>query len=135
MKKSTALKGALGSVLAVVAGGAIAPAPAEAAYACKTGEVCFYYDWSFRGTAAVIAGFNYSGAKVNDFRNFSYTNGKNLNDSASSVKNLTNFTLYVYEHGTWGGKVTAVGPGVWEDFVAAPETPLPNDTASSAQLR
>ncbi|MFF5075523.1 peptidase inhibitor family I36 protein [Actinoplanes sp. NPDC000266] len=135
MKKSTALKGALGSLLAVAATTAVASSPAEAVYDCRTGEVCFYHDQNYRGTVAVIAGFAYKGAKVNDFRNFRYTNGQNLNDSVSSIRNLTSFTLRVHEHGTWGGKWIELKPGQSEDLYNSYETPLSNDSASSAQLK
>ncbi|SNY37365.1 peptidase inhibitor family I36 protein [Paractinoplanes atraurantiacus] len=132
------MKAVLGSVLTVVASAAIAPSAAQAApYQCGTygEEICFYEHWDLTGSTHVFRGVK-PGTAVLDFRDFTYTNGRNLNDSASSVVNLTSNIIVVYEHGlrnnttAQAGRSVFVKPGERKNFELSGKGLL-NDSASS----
>ncbi|MET8280472.1 peptidase inhibitor family I36 protein [Micromonospora sp. NPDC005174] len=134
MKRNRVL-GSLVAAVVATAGTLVAAAPAQAAYQCQRGEVCFYEHNGGTGSVAVLAtlsprrGGGYPNA-VLDFRKLLYTNGKNLNDSASSVVNDTDFYLSVYENvgGASPGKYVYLRPHSGGTFVDM------NDMASAAAL-
>ncbi|SNY26176.1 peptidase inhibitor family I36 protein [Paractinoplanes atraurantiacus] len=141
MKLRTVLRSAAAAALLLTGTLAATPSAAQAAWQCQIGYVCFYENFDLRGSAAVPGVLSlWSGAwpgQLADFRNRTYTNGKNLNDSASSVYNRTGLTLYVFEHGDFNehksGRVTAVGPGQAWNF-GQDEGMLQDNRASSARF-
>src|SRR5690348_10375604 len=105
VKIRTAISGVVVAALAATGAAVISPASAQAAWACQEGYVCIYQNRDLTGTVAVLPELHpgdprYTGAVV-DFRNYQYTNGTNLNDSASSVYNRTGHTIWFYEHGNF----------------------------------
>ncbi|MFG1884586.1 peptidase inhibitor family I36 protein [Micromonospora sp. NPDC049102] len=134
MKRNRVLGSLVAGVVAT-AGTLVAATPAQAVYQCRSDEVCFYEHSGETGSVAVLAslsprhGGGYPNA-VLDFRQGLYTNGKNLNDSASSVVNNTDFYLSVYENvgGASPGKWVYVRPRAWGNLVEM------NDMASAAAL-
>ena len=141
MKLRTALSGAAATALLLAGTLAATSSAAEAAWKCQVGYVCFYENFNLTGSAAVPGVLSmWSGAwpgQAVDFRDYSYTNGADLNDSASSVINRTGLTLYVYEHGNFNkyksGRITAVGSGQAWNF-GQDEGMLQDNRASSARF-
>ncbi|MEV4348216.1 peptidase inhibitor family I36 protein [Actinoplanes sp. NPDC049596] len=141
MEKRRVVSGMMGAVLATAGVVAVSPAAAQAAWVCQSGYVCIYKDYDKKGTVAVLpelspASGKYTG-RAQDFRNYKYTNGDNLNDSASSVVNLTDRTLRVYEHGNYNstksGGWTDIYPNSWSNINYGTGF-LDNDKASSADF-
>ncbi|WP_170323592.1 peptidase inhibitor family I36 protein [Cryptosporangium phraense] len=85
--------------------------PADAAYACKSGQTCFYYNSNDTGSVYLAAGLTNDGDSVWDFWNRHYTNGVNANDSVSSIVNNTPFALFVFTDGYGNGPYFVVNPG------------------------
>ncbi|SDT10680.1 peptidase inhibitor family I36 protein [Actinoplanes derwentensis] len=104
MKKRMA---AAAAVAAAVTGLVVSPAPAQAAYACQTGEVCIYEDVNLRGSVLII----YSGAH-NFLPDWHFYNGNAANDAASSIINRsTTLTARITEDFDAQGKSLWVPPG------------------------
>ena len=138
MNKRAVLGGAIGAAIAVAGSLIVAPAAAQAAYVCRSGEVCIYQHWNLTGSVAVLPELRNGGSgKVADFRNHRYTNGENLNDSASSVINLSNRSFYIYSEGNYNlyksGRKLWVTPGVTVNFGPNWSTVDFSDVASSVQ--
>ncbi|GAA2701262.1 peptidase inhibitor family I36 protein [Actinoplanes palleronii] len=89
------------AVAATVTAGFLAvTSPAQAAYPCLVGYVCLYENVGWTGSVAVLPELNRDDngpGEVHWFPEKTFTNGTNLNDHVSSVKNLTNKTLYLYD--------------------------------------
>ncbi|GIF23573.1 hypothetical protein BJ973_004182 [Actinoplanes tereljensis] len=140
MKRSTVLGGLAATALTVSAALAVT-SPAEAAWVCKQGYVCIYENLNLTGSVAVLpelspASGKYTGS-ARDFRDYTYTNGNNLNDSADSAINLTGKTIYFYEHGDFNkykaGRLTSILPGQAWNFGYF-EGELQDNRASSAKF-
>ncbi|MBB2947264.1 hypothetical protein FB565_007032 [Actinoplanes lutulentus] len=115
MNKRTAVKAAIGAVVAVAGSLVVAPTAALAVYTCRSGEVCLYQDYNYKGSVSVITEMGPGGqGYVVDFRGHRYTNGVDLNDSASFVVNNTSQWIRLYEHGNFNnyksGSWFEVGP-------------------------
>ncbi|SNY69787.1 peptidase inhibitor family I36 protein [Paractinoplanes atraurantiacus] len=143
MKKRVALKGVLGSLLAVVASSAVVSSPAQAApYKCGTNgaEVCFYSNPNLQGTVAVPGRLKTGDVwkrYMDDFNGWTFYNGDGLNDAVSSVWNRTPYHLAIYEHrelnsGRSGGMLM-VPPGERVNVING-LVGLYDNTASSARL-
>ncbi|SNY24977.1 peptidase inhibitor family I36 protein [Paractinoplanes atraurantiacus] len=140
MKLRTVLRSA--AAAAVVLGGSLAvtSSPAQAAWTCQAGYVCFYENANLTGSVAVLPELSMSSpswpGQAADFRNYSYYNGHNLNDSVSSVINRTNRTLWVYEHGNFNqskrGRYNGIGAG--QAFNFGHDEELQDNRASSARF-
>jgi len=141
MRKRSVISGVVGAALAMAGTVAVTPSAAQAAWVCQEGYVCFYQDYGKKGSVAVLKELSPASGKytghVQDFRNYTYTNGVNLNDSASSVVNLTGRTLRVYSNGTYNntgnGGFLDVPAGTWSDINYKTGT-CNNDAASSADF-
>ncbi|GAB3933393.1 peptidase inhibitor family I36 protein [Micromonospora vulcania] len=127
--------------MAVAGALTLTPSAAQAAHQCQQGYVCIYQHWNLTGSVAVLpelspASGHFTGQAA-DFRNYHYFNGTNLNDSASSVINLTGQVVWFYEHGNYNkyksGRTHGVSPGSWSNF-GEYEGLLQNDRASSANF-
>ncbi|SDT10652.1 peptidase inhibitor family I36 protein [Actinoplanes derwentensis] len=66
------------------------PAPAQAAYACKNGEVCIYQNVNLTGSVLIV----YSGVH-NFLPDWHFYNGDAANDAASSIINNTDTNVRV----------------------------------------
>ncbi|MFF5075627.1 peptidase inhibitor family I36 protein [Actinoplanes sp. NPDC000266] len=141
MRLRTVLRGAAAAALLLAGTLAATPSAAQAAWKCQVGYVCFYENFNLTGSAAVPGVLSmWSGAfpgQAVDFRSYTFTNGTNLNDAASSVINRTSRTLWVFEHGNFNkyksGRVTGVGPGQAWNF-GQDEGMLQDKRASSARF-
>ncbi|MFI5928621.1 peptidase inhibitor family I36 protein [Micromonospora sp. NPDC051543] len=135
MKKRKAFAATFATTAAVVASVTVAPTAALAVYRCaeKYVEVCFYENFGWTGSTMAFRTVD-AGASFADFRWYQYTNGKNLNDSASSVWNGSNHTIGVFEHGfaagSGGGRITFVPAHSGVDFTGGGDK-IPNDSASA----
>ncbi|SNY26031.1 peptidase inhibitor family I36 protein [Paractinoplanes atraurantiacus] len=141
MRKRSVISGVVGAALAMAGTVAVTPSAAQAAWTCQQGYVCFYENYGLSGSVAVLkelspASGQYTG-QVQDFRNYTYTNGKNLNDSASSVINLTGRSLRVYSNVNYNSS----GNGGFLDVYAGESSDINyktgtcnNDAASSARF-
>lgn len=137
MKKRTVFKAALCTTVAVAASLTIMPSPAQAAYGCGTidpkNEICWYEHEGFRGSAAVFRNNVKPGEGVKGFRLFTYGNLKNLNDSASSVWNGSDYAIVIWEHPGWKGCVGILPAHTGTDLPGQ-FSPCPNDTASAFNM-
>lgn len=132
----------LGSILAGVittGGGVMSTAsPASAAWICQDHTVCLFHDADLRGTVSVLPELSpnsghYTGL-VPEFGTKKYTNGENLNNSASSLKNRTGKYLYLFKYndfnsGHQDGWNVCIPPGTQINLDG-----WANDDASSAIL-
>jgi hypothetical protein len=105
MRKPMAILAAIGVPTVVAAGLAIAPAAANAAYVCGSGQVCLYKDINFTGTVRVLTG------TISDFQFTNYSNGDNMNDTVSSIVNNSNKTFQGWHDNNFGGLRAVVGAG------------------------
>jgi hypothetical protein len=127
MKKRTLLGGVAAAVLAITGSTVALPSAAQAAYTCKTGELCIYSDYDLRGSVLII----YGGAH-NFYSDWHFYNGLAANDNASSVINKTTRTAYFTSDFD--------GRGIYDGWVDAGKQQnlkgrdtgheLPNDTMS-----
>ncbi|MFF5075642.1 peptidase inhibitor family I36 protein [Actinoplanes sp. NPDC000266] len=139
MKKRLALRGILGSLLAVLASSAVVSSPAQAApYQCGTygAEVCFYSNPNLQGTVAVptrLKTGTVASRRMSNFSGWTFYNGDGLNDAVSSVWNRTPYTLVIYEHDYYKGGMIGVGPGERVNVINGRGN-LGDNTASSAAM-
>ncbi|MBB2946587.1 hypothetical protein FB565_006355 [Actinoplanes lutulentus] len=112
MNKRSALAGVLSAAAAVIGAVFVAPAAAQAAYTCRDGEVCLYQHYDKTGSVAVLLRNNSAG-EFEDFRNYRYTNGENLNDSVSSVVNKSNRGFWIYSEGSYNTKKNGLAYWIW----------------------
>ncbi|SDT73919.1 peptidase inhibitor family I36 protein [Actinoplanes derwentensis] len=131
MNKRTAIKAAIGAAAAVAGSLVVAPTAALAVYTCGAGQVCLYQDYNYKGSVSVVTEMGSGGpGYVADFRGHRYTNGVDLNDSASFVVNNTNQSIRLYEHGNFNNYKS----GDWFDVAPNSQRNAPshvNDKASS----
>ncbi|BCY11763.1 peptidase inhibitor family I36 protein [Actinoplanes sp. L3-i22] len=90
MKKSTVLRGLLGSAVAVGASLVVLPSAAQAVYYCKAKEVCVYSEHNARGSVLVIKGGTH-----NFLPGWVFQNGLAANDNASSIVNYSGHNVIV----------------------------------------
>jgi hypothetical protein len=141
LKKRSAVLGGLAATALAVSGALAVTSPAEAAWVCKQGYVCIYENANLTGSVAVLpelspASGGFTG-QARDFRDYKYTNGNSLNDSAGSAINLSGRTVLFYEHGDFNrykaGRVTGIISGYAENF-GYWEGELQDNRASSAKF-
>ncbi|BCY09851.1 peptidase inhibitor family I36 protein [Actinoplanes sp. L3-i22] len=137
MEKRSAITGVLAAAATVVASTLVMSSPAQAAYVCAANEVCLYQDWGLHGSVKVFRDLT-PGNGILEFRNYSYTNGANLNDSVSSIYNRSGYTVVVWEDGDYNltnptRKSMRIKPGQALDFNST--TVMPNDMISSISMQ
>lgn len=110
------------AALALAATVVVAP-QASAAYACGSNQICVYENANFTGSVHVLD----PQASYADFRDLTYTNGNNLNDSISSVQKNTNRCAAFYNDVNYSGTVAYMSYGWYGQNVSY----LMNDKYSS----
>jgi Peptidase inhibitor family I36 len=116
MRKTTKL---LMAATAAVVAGTVAPTAAYAANACPADNICLSKNTNQTGSVLLLRVPGEVFVKVNNFADLRFSDGSNLNDQVSSIRNNTRVKVFLSTDAGLSGDTLLLLPGEFKNSLGS----------------